>query len=81
MTKESVSGPGYAHTLLHTMPTLAVVTPVKIVAAGRAPPLARGLPVTLDVPGAWDELAVGAVKAALAERFPQVRPSRDRRAR
>jgi very-long-chain enoyl-CoA reductase len=56
------------------MPTLAVVTPVKIVAAGRAPPLARGLPVTLDVPGAWDELAVGAVKAALAERFPQVRP-------
>jgi hypothetical protein len=61
--------------LSNTMPSIAVVTPISIVPAGRAPALAKGLPVTIDVPGAWDELTVGAVKAALVERFPQVCPS------
>lgn len=57
------------------MPSLAVVTPISIApAGGRAPALAKELPVTLDVPGAWDELTVGAVKATLADRFPQARP-------
>jgi hypothetical protein len=55
------------------MPSLSSVTSVKISPAGRAPTVARGLPVTLDVPGSWEDLTVGAVKAALADKFPKVR--------
>jgi hypothetical protein len=42
-------------------------------ARGRAPPVARGLPVALDDPGVWEDLALGAVQAALADKFSQVR--------
>jgi hypothetical protein len=54
-------------------PSLSTVTSVKISPAGRAPSVARGLPVALDVPRVWEDLAVGAVQAALADKFPQVR--------
>jgi hypothetical protein len=65
-------GPAHPN-LANKMPSLAAITSVKIVPAGRTPAVARGLPVTIDVPGAWEDLTVGAVKKALAERFPKVR--------
>jgi very-long-chain enoyl-CoA reductase len=55
------------------MPSLSIVTPIKISAAGRTPSIARDLPVTIHVPGAWEDLTIGTVKHALAEKFPKVR--------
>jgi hypothetical protein len=55
------------------MPSLSSVTSVKISPARRAPPVARGLPVALDVSGVWEDLTVGALEAAFADKFPKVR--------
>jgi hypothetical protein len=43
------------------MPSLSGFTFVKILPAGRASPVVRGLPVARDVSGVWEDLAVGAM--------------------
>jgi hypothetical protein len=62
--------------LAHTHPTytsLKMVT-VTISAAGKAPAVAQGLPLTLEIPRkSIDEVTVGDVKSSLSAKFPKVR--------
>jgi hypothetical protein len=57
------------------MPSASTVTSVKISPAGRDPLVERILPVILAVPGAWEDLTVGAVQpeAALADKVKLLR--------
>lgn len=52
---------------------MTTTTTITVKPAGRAPSLAKSLPVTLDFPKPPQQITIGEVKAALQEKFPRVR--------
>jgi len=60
------------------MVSVSSVFSVKISPVGKAPHVAKGLPVTIDVQGSFGDATVGDIKRAIVDKFPEFYPDRQK---